>query len=666
MADLLQPVVRALGYAVLEIRDEGTSVLVSKPPAWFDEIWGSSQAGDATIAFFERSPFLAAFLEEAEAQWSSSKPSECHSGAWIERSATGTEIPLQATALRFDARKFLVIRNLGAQYRQQLENLQTARSAALVHEQLLREIQKKEILLHCIVHDLSQPLSAMRAAFDCVSGEKVSGRAKKFADLGKLASQEQESMIRAILQTFSADLRTAMEGATGANTATDLLAAAQAAMTTLLPAYEVKRVGLALEAKIDKQASWRVVGEETRLRRVFANLLENALRYSAVGGAVTIGLEQKNGACTAFVDDEGKGLPEDLGPEQIFGLLSKGKQGGGKAGLGLYFCKITVERWGGAIGCESRLPRGSRFWFRLPQARDSAMAARPAREQESSAEGPTSRSRKAPSFNILLADDQEDIRALTSHQLTRAGHRVVAVADGREAISAAQQLRFDVVLLDEQMPVMSGVEAARAFRKQASASNPVPLLVALTGNTAAEDRARLRAAGFDVVLGKPFRLEALAEILSGLPAGATEAALLDGADDGEESPIEVLSRRVNGDKNLVRKLIASFLRDLPSRMNSMKRALIGGDAAKVGALAHALKGSVSIFGASQARARSEELQNLGRSGDLQPARTVFEFLKDDVAKLGQKLRRYTRPRKIARRAKASGRRRSRGRQRKRK
>lgn len=665
MLELLQQVFRELGYAVLELNTEGSGTPIGDAPAWFEEIWGEARADCAAIALADRSPFLGAFLDEADICWAADGGSECQSEAWVERTSKDAEMPLQATAYRFYGKRILVIRNLGSQYREQSQQLQLARSAALAHEELLREIQKKEILLHCIVHDLSQPLSAMRAAFECVAEEKLSGRGKKFAGLGKLASEEQESMIRAILQTFSADLRAAMEGTNAPGTAPDLLASAEAGMRTLLPAYEAKHVRLAIDSGVDRQAQWRVAGEETRLRRVFTNLLENALRYTPAGGSVTIGLKQEDGSATAIVDDEGKGLPQELRPEQIFGLLSKEKQGGGKAGLGLYFCKITVERWGGAIGCESRAERGSRFWFRLPLSID-ANADPPKSSEYKNQERHTRSSGAAVSgLSILLADDQEDLRTLTSHQLTRAGHRVVAVADGRDAIKAVQQVRFDVVLLDEQMPIVSGVDAARALRQQGSQSNPVPLLVAVTGNATDPDRERLRAAGFDAVLAKPFRLEALNEILAGLPALTPDEILKHDSAD-QDDPIAVLTGRVNSDEKLMRKLIASFLRDLPSRMNSLKQAIKRGDAAEVASLAHALKGSVSIFGASQASGKAEELQNLGRKGDLHLAHRLFEFLKDDVAKLERKLRGYAEPAKAARFVKASRRTRPRGAQRKRK
>ena len=266
------------------------------------------------------------------------------------------------------------------------------------------------------------------------------------------------------------------------------------------------------------------------------------------------------------------------------------------------------------------------------------------------------RSAKMPTLNILLADEQEEVRALTARQLAQAGHRVVAVANGKEAVTAAQQIRFDVALLDEGMSATDGIETARHFRRgKAEASRP-RLLLAITANTSVQERERLLAAGFDEVIGKPFGLEALEAIVDRLSRESSIAP--SEVETPEEDPIDVLARRVNSDEKLMRKLIASFLRDLPSRMNSLASALKRGSAEQVGSLAHALKGAVSIFGASAARGSAEELQNLGRNGDLSAGRDVFESLKGEVAKLEGKLRRYAQPARPTPRARHGKRRRS--------
>jgi CheY-like chemotaxis protein len=458
--------------------------------------------------------------------------------------------------------------------------------------------------------------------------------------LGKLATQQQESMIRQILQVFAADLQSTMEVERVTNHAPDLLASAQEAMTSLSPAFEAKRVNLNLDSQIDLQASWHVQGEESRLRRVFTNLLENALRYSSPGGNVTVGLQADGDFRKAYVDDEGPGLPADMRPAQMFGLFSKGKEGGGKVGLGLYFCRTTVERWGGSVNCTSLPEIGSRFWFRLPKATASAEGATHGHKIASTIpdDKPATKERRA--MRILFADDQEDIRTLTKYQLERSGHHVHAVANGREALKALLREHFDAVLLDEEMPVMSGLQAAHAIRENEKRAGSHTFLVALTGNNTAEDVARLQGEGFDAVLGKPFRMEGLIDILDAAERTQKVSSAPKTPITAASAGIDDLLGRIGGDKKLLHQMIRTFLRDTPKRIASLQRAMQREDAAEIASLAHALKGSVGIFFAQHAHDRAQELEELGRKSELSGAKPVFAGLKEEIAKLEENLRGY--------------------------
>jgi hypothetical protein len=112
---------------------------------------------------------------------------------------------------------------------------------------------------------------------------------------------------------------------------------------------------------------WKVVGENSRLERVLFNLVENAFRHSPLGSTVTVDVNQDGKFILFTVDDEGPGVPEDIS-KNLFQKFAQGREKSGKAGLGLYFCRITVERWGGSIGYSTRPKGGSCFWFRLPRA----------------------------------------------------------------------------------------------------------------------------------------------------------------------------------------------------------------------------------------------------------------------------------------------------------
>lgn len=111
----------------------------------------------------------------------------------------------------------------------------------------------------------------------------------------------------------------------------------------------------------------RVLAEETRLVRVLENLVDNALRQSPAGGRVRVLTEREEHRIRVIVDDQGPGVPKEVLPH-LFELFAGGKPGVVGTGLSLYFCRITVERWGGGIGYEQKSDGGSRFWIRLLDA----------------------------------------------------------------------------------------------------------------------------------------------------------------------------------------------------------------------------------------------------------------------------------------------------------
>jgi signal transduction histidine kinase/CheY-like chemotaxis protein len=637
MDSSLQAFLRQSGYALFEYAGDAQFTLLTEAPPWFVQLWGPETAGQKKLSLSDKFPFLGSFLPEAIDFWTAVQPGSLDSGAWIEKSTSGEEIPLLANALNLEGRPILAIHSPESRYRERVQSLQTARNSILEHEKLLREIQKKEILLHCIIHDLSQPLSVMSVALDCVSGEPISPRTAEFVELGKHASGQQQSMIREVLHAFSDDLRATLDAENSADNSPDLWQVASEVVESFSPPFAAKNVQLHLAAPA-VPAPCLVTGEESRLRRILANFLENALRYSPAGSRVTVGIEDDDGFCKVYVDDEGPGLPQDLTYAQIFGLLSKGMESSGKAGLGLYFCRITVERWGGTVGCGSLPEKGSRFWFRLPHAALRGQVSSEAHAEQKQGAAPSRRPAAfKKSLRVLLADDQEDIRKLTAFQLERIGHRVTSVSTGKDALETAQHQPFDVILLDEEMPVLTGIQVARAIRDNSQSGPGSPILIAVTGNNTPEDRERLLAAGFDSVLAKPFRLEALSSLLSGLARSSPDVSP---PSLPEPNGLDDILKRTGGDKKLLRQLISTFLRDTPKRLAIIRTALRKQDAIQLTSCAHALKGSVSIFGPSAAYRHAESLQGLGRAANFRQANLLYPLFEEEIAKLLEKLRGY--------------------------
>ncbi|MFZ3215468.1 MAG: response regulator [Candidatus Acidiferrales bacterium] len=698
---IFESFIAAQGYALFESVGEGEFRPLGPWPDWCRRILGAPPEDEQPVRLGDRSAFLENFLFDAAEFWRAPSADSIHSGSWVETAAAGEELPLEASAYSFAGRNVLLIRNLSQTFAQQQALYQTARDALLVHEKLLKEIQKKEILLHTIVHDLTQPLSAMTGVFHLLERQPLPSAMRKFVKAGERESQRQELMIRGILEAFSGDLAAQRARETTVSEAPDLLACAKQAVASFSPAFRERQIRLRVDSHVDGSRSWRVVGDSSRLDRIFGNLLENSMRYAPKSSTVTIGLEEQGAFVLAFVDDEGPGLPPDQRPDQLFALFAKGKSHAGKAGLGLYFCKITVERWGGAIGAETRASGGSRFWFRLPRATDSAAAPALAAPDKSAAEERPSRRKKAEkSLRILVADDAEINRDLVIELLKKRGHVAHGVADGREALAALERHTFDVLLLDEEMPHMTGLQTTAAIRQREAATGKHQIIVGISGHSTEDDEQRFRAAGMDASLPKPVDMTKLYQVVesaargaqpaaqpsqqssatpsspaetrglemgsetapqpasaphleinlshapaaspqsppqSASPQTATSQTLADAAVESEDVATH-LRRATGGNEKLVRSLAATFLADSPKVLARIRKAVAKSDPADLAKAAHLLKGSLAIFGAPQAVSAARTLEAQGRAADLRESANALSILESELTAIQNQLR----------------------------
>src|ERR1700722_4394290 len=665
------------GFALFEYLGDGEFQLIGTWPAWCQALWGDLAAAGEHIRIGEASPFLENFLFDAEQFWNSkSAAGSANSGNWTEREAGGREIPLEASAYFLDGRRVLVVRNLSETFDQQQEIFQTARDSLLVYEKLLREIQKKEILLHCIVHDLPQPLSAMNSVFHLLEREHLSPQLKKYVKTGERESQRQELMIRGILEAFSSDLAAQNSKLEKTGEAPDLAGCAQRSVRDFTTPFRDHDIGLRFGTHVKKADNWRVAGDAARIDRIFGNLLENAMRYSPKGTTVTVGVEDQGGFVLAYVDDQGPGLPKGQPDSQLFALFSKGRWNAGKAGLGLYFCKITVERWGGAIGAETRTEGGSRFWFRLPRAEktEAAVAIAAAESKKAvSTEKHSEKPKLARRLRILVADDADINRELVVELLEKRGHIAIGAADGRAAVAELEKHDFDVLLIDEEMPKMTGLEATQAIRQRETGTNRHQIIIGISGHATEEDETRFREAGMDALLAKPVHMQKLYEVVesAGTAAVRAHASAAASASAPESAPVQSpsaspaqmaaasavpgaptlisagqqpaghavdhLRRSTGGNEKLMASLTVILLQDSPKTLARIGRAIAQNNAAELAAAAHLLKGSLAIFGASKAVELARNLEAMGRAAQLRDAPLEFRTLETEFAALSEEL-----------------------------
>jgi len=360
---LLAAVFAAQQVIVLRRIGPGVLALVPPSPAWLARFAPREAAHVIPFPVTEYFPFIEVFLPSAETLWESGKPGPLNSDLWTEPAPEGADFQLEATALRLEQGAFLLIRRAESEYAARQQVLQLARERMLDHELLLEEISAKEILLHCIVHDLAGPLAGIQGCLDMLASGSLGASESEFVQIGLLQASRQQRLIRTILDVFAHPGSVETGGIDG-TLSHDLRACIRLVSDSLRPAFQAKKVTLQTRGIGDLPEPGLVVAEASRLERVLSNLLENALRFAPTRSTVTMEIFDEGDYLSVLVADEGPGVAPEVLP-QLFHRFITGSRSPGKSGLGLFFCRITLERWGGTIVCLPVERRGARFKVRL-------------------------------------------------------------------------------------------------------------------------------------------------------------------------------------------------------------------------------------------------------------------------------------------------------------
>jgi CheY-like chemotaxis protein len=312
------------------------------------------------------------------------------------------------------------------------------------------------------------------------------------------------------------------------NTPFDMHSICEDVHRLLLPVANQRGLTHALEYASDMPNL--VTGDPARVRQVLLNLISNAVKFTERGGVRVVVTRIDINTARVAVVDTGIGIPAEL-LGRLFARFTQADSSTtrryGGTGLGLAISKRLVELMGGRIEVTSTAGAGSTFSFDLPLIAEgtvspSLQARRPEREASPAGTRPLT----GGSMRVLLVEDNPVNQRVASHMLQRLGC-IVEVADhGGQAIERLSRNRYDLVLMDCQMPEMDGLEATRLIRDTGSAvlDHAVPI-VAMTANAFSEDRERCLAAGMNDFLSKPVGLEQLREMVTrwASPAAAREA-----------------------------------------------------------------------------------------------------------------------------------------------
>jgi PAS domain S-box-containing protein len=253
---------------------------------------------------------------------------------------------------------------------------------------------------------------------------------------------------------------------------------------------------------------------------------------------------------------------------------------------------------------------------------------------------------------ILLAEDNAINRKVALKTLERMGYHAEPVEDGRAALEALSRRRFDLVLMDVQMPVMDGITATRRIRDEASPvlDHRVPI-VALTAHAMAEDREVCLAAGMNDYLSKPIQPDKLAAVIERWmrrdESREEEPSLDDGVDVASVPAAPrsvvfdegVLLGLLEGDRETAAEILAEYVADAPRQVGALREALAAGDADAARRHAHSLKGASANVGAEALRAAAYEVERGAASGDLDAARGLTARVEEELERLREHLSR---------------------------
>jgi signal transduction histidine kinase len=384
----------------------------------------------------------------------------------------------------------------------------------------------KSEFLALMSHELRTPLNGVMGGVQMLRCTELSPEQGEYLELIMSSARNQLSLVNDILDLARAD--------------SDGLALEKEAFrlresvnhTVKLQQADLDKKGLSLQVSFGSDLPDGVVGDALRFRQILLKMLANAVKFTEKGGiTIELALVSRQGGevvVRCSVADTGIGVAQEQA-DRIFApfvqadMSATRKYGG--SGVGLTICRRLTDALGGRIWFENNRGGGSIFSFELPlllpcdppAAVPADLAAVPA---VLAAVHPLAVA-KPRAHRVLVADDDETSISVIAGILSKLGNFVVTAANGKEALERWQDAGpFDAILMDVQMPVMSGLEALRAIRElEWEAGGHVPI-IAQTAYAAKKDQAHLMAQGFDGYLPKPLIISDLIEQMKLLTGSA--------------------------------------------------------------------------------------------------------------------------------------------------
>jgi two-component system CheB/CheR fusion protein len=483
-----------LGYAILdtdalirEINHVGASLIGKSRSRLVGQPFESFLAQD------DRSPFALLFVKTLERE-----TKESCEVSLVKQGEVPISAHLMARALKRGTARLVLVA---------FEDITERKHREALREHAERELRemdrRKDAFLAALSHELRNPLGAIQTSLYLLDHAQIDDR----ADRARGVIDRQVSLLTRLVDDLLDVTRIARGKIQLRREVFDLEPLVRRSMEDHRLRFEAS--GIRLEARLDPGPIW-VDADAARLTQALGNVLANAEKFTPRGGTVIVSLERRDPDGLALrVTDTGAGIEPEVLPH-VFDSFVQAPQtlerARGGLGLGLAMVKGLVELQGGTTQVASDGPgRGTEVTLLLPLV--EAPVAQPA--------PPPSRREELLRRRVLVIDDNPDNAESMQVGLELSGHEVAVAYEGKAALELARRFHPEVVVSDIGLPGMDGYAVARAFRSDDDLRSVH--LIAVSGYTRAEDRARGASAGFDRYFGKPVLLEELISAIRQAP-----------------------------------------------------------------------------------------------------------------------------------------------------